>query len=255
MPAATRATATAGETMKFPFDKSPLGYVSVALNILGLTCFAYGMYAGIHLGSVSSADRPFVRIVIWFSLHIALALTLPVLTAFATVNKSDRALDWLRNSLVALLCVYILDFFVRVVLFTNCTAQSSNAYVDCSLSVSNGLDLAQSITTAVLCIVWIVLTVVCSVLLRRSYSMTLRDAFDAERRGADNRDPVVSDKVPLMSSSSSQRQKPDSSHAQQETKATKKKKKKSRKDGDHSDDDGVPAPVASKKSKKNKKQR
>jgi hypothetical protein len=240
--------------MKFPFEKSPLGYVSVALNILGLTCFGYGMYAGIHLGSVSSDDKPFVRIVAWFSLHIALALTLPVLTGFATVNKSDRALDWLRNVLVALLCLYILDFFVRVVLFTNCTAQSSNAYIDCALSVASGLDLAQSITTAVLCIIWIILTVVCSVLLRRSYSMTLRDEFDAERRGADNRDLVVNDKVPLMSS---QRQKDKAKQAdndveQEQSSKKKKKKAKSRKEDDD-ESDGVPAPVSSAKSKKSKK--
>jgi hypothetical protein len=230
----------------FPFDKSPLGYVSVALNVIGLTCFGYGMYSAIHLGSVSSDERPFVRIVAWFSLHIALALVLPVLTAFATVNKSDRALDWLRNVLVALLCVYILDFFVRVVLFTNCTAQSSNAYVDCSLSVSVGLDLAQSITTAVLCLVWILLTVVCSVLLRRSYSMTLRDAFDAERRTADARDPVVSDKVPLMSK---QKEKEKSSSESD----SKQKKKKKEKESRH-DDDAIPPPVTpTKKSKKKSK--
>lgn len=236
----------------FPFDKSPLGYVSVALNVIGLTCFCYGMYGAIHLGSVSSTERPFVRIVAWFALHIALALTLPVLTAFATVNKSDRALDWLRNVLVALLCVYILDFFVRVVLFTNCTAQSSNAYVDCSLSVSVGLDLAQSITTAVLCLVWILLTVVCSVLLRRSYSMTLRDAFDAERRTADARDPVVSDKVPLMSK---QKEKEKEKDASTSANSKQKKKKKEKEKDRHADDDddSIPAPVTPSKSKSKKK--
>jgi len=223
--------------MKFPFDKSALGNVSVALMLVALVAFGYGVYCGIHLGSVSAAEPLFVRQVIWGAVHILLALTLPVMTVYGAVNKSERALDMLRNCLVALICVYVLDFFIRVALYTNCTATTSNAYVDCTLSVVVGLDLPQSITTAVVAVLWVALSVVTSIMVRRSYTMTLRDAFDAERQGAT--DPVVSDKVPLMGKATKKdkaRERPDDAAAvpepvAPEKKKTKKKKKEKKKGG------------------------
>ena len=87
---------------KIPFDKSALGNVIVSLNALDLTCPGYGVACGIALGSTSAAAPAFVHTVAWAALHIAVALTLPVLTAYGTLNRSERALAHLRNALIAL---------------------------------------------------------------------------------------------------------------------------------------------------------
>jgi hypothetical protein len=215
---------------RFPFDKSALGNVSVAVNVVGLACMGYGVACGIQLGSASASAPAFVHTVAWAALHIALALTLPVVAAYGTLNRSERALAHLRNALAALLALYTLEFFVRVVLFSNCSATSSNAYVDCALDVVTGLALAPTVATAATALIWLALAVAAAALQRREYTMTLRDAFNAPA-------PARSDRVPLIDKKAAGDGVPppvgaaaadddDASH--NTAKKTKKKKKKSK---------------------------
>ena len=89
---ALRAFSASAEMFeRLKFEPTFFNITALILNSFGVSTFAYGIACGIWLGEMSAQTKPFTFLVFWRIIHVAVALSMPVITTYATYNKSENA--------------------------------------------------------------------------------------------------------------------------------------------------------------------